>query len=60
MSFMHFKGRDRLSKIFASRVQYYRENQSNQTSNVVFSIKIPGNPRKMFVNNQTLQKPISE
>jgi len=28
--------------------------------NVVFSIKIPGNIQKMFVNNETLQKPITE
>ncbi len=28
--------------------------------NVVFSIKIPGNPQNLFVNNETFQKQISE
>ena len=30
------------------------------SSNVVFSIKIPGNPHKIFVNNEKLQKLITE
>jgi len=33
---------------------------SSNSSNVVFSIKIPGNLQKIFVNNETLQKLITE
>ena len=33
---------------------------TSNSSNVVFSIKIPGNLQKMFVNNEILQKPITE
>ena len=45
---------------FVAKTQFLCSQISSNSSNVVYSIKIAGNLQRMFVNNETLQKKITD